>query len=40
MTSDQSAWSGVPAGVFAPSLAMGAGIGNEVASLTRAGSQK
>ena len=26
-----SAWSGVPAGVFAPSLAIGAGIGNDVA---------
>ena len=26
-----SAWSGVPAGVFAPSLAVGAGIGNDVA---------
>jgi H+/Cl- antiporter ClcA len=29
-----SAWSGVPAGIFAPSLAIGAGIGNDVASLT------
>ncbi len=29
-----SAWSGVPAGVFAPSLAIGAGIGNDVAVLT------
>jgi len=28
-----SAWSGVPAGVFAPSLAIGAGIGHDVASL-------
>jgi H+/Cl- antiporter ClcA len=28
-----SAWSGVPAGVFAPSLAIGAGIGNDVAWL-------
>ena len=27
-----SAWSGVPGGVFAPSLAIGAGIGHEVAS--------
>jgi H+/Cl- antiporter ClcA len=29
-----SAWSGVPAGVFAPSLAIGAGIGHDVALLT------
>ncbi len=29
-----SAWSGLPAGVFAPSLAIGAGIGNDVAILT------
>ena len=29
-----SAWSGVPAGVFAPALAIGAGIGRDVASLT------
>lgn len=29
-----SAWSGVPAGVFAPSLAIGAGIGRDVALLT------
>lgn len=29
-----SAWSGVPAGVFAPSLAIGAGIGHDVAWLT------
>jgi H+/Cl- antiporter ClcA len=28
-----SAWSGVPAGVFAPSLAIGAGIGHDVAAL-------
>lgn len=28
-----SAWSGVPAGVFAPSLAIGAGIGHDVATL-------
>jgi H+/Cl- antiporter ClcA len=27
-------WSGVPAGIFAPSLAIGAGIGSDVASLT------
>lgn len=27
-----SAWSGVPAGVFAPSLAIGAGIGHDIAS--------
>jgi len=32
-----SAWSGVPAGVFAPSLAIGAGIGHDVALLTGAG---
>ena len=32
-----SAWSGVPAGVFAPSLAIGAGIGNDVALLTGLG---
>jgi H+/Cl- antiporter ClcA len=29
-----SAWSGVPAGVFAPSLTIGAGIGHDVALLT------
>ena len=29
-----SAWTGVPAGVFAPSLAIGAGIGHDVARLT------
>lgn len=29
-----SAWSGVPAGVFAPSLAIGAGLGHDVAALT------
>lgn len=29
-----SAWSGVPGGVFAPSLALGAGIGNEIAQWT------
>lgn len=28
-----SAWTGVPAGVFAPSLAIGAGIGHDVATL-------
>lgn len=32
-----SAWSGVPGGVFAPSLAIGAGIGNDVAALTGVG---
>ena len=31
-----SAWSGLPAGVFAPSLAIGAGIGHDVAVLTQA----
>ncbi len=30
-----SAWSGVPAGVFAPSLSIGAGIGHDVALLDR-----
>jgi H+/Cl- antiporter ClcA len=34
-----SAWSGVPAGIFAPSLAIGAGIGNDVASLAGIGRQ-
>jgi H+/Cl- antiporter ClcA len=34
-----SAWSGVPAGVFAPSLAIGAGIGNDVALLTGLGAE-
>jgi H+/Cl- antiporter ClcA len=29
-----AAWSGVPGGIFAPSLAIGAGIGNDVALLT------
>lgn len=29
-----SAWSGVPGGVFAPALALGAGLGNEIAQLT------
>ena len=32
-----SAWSGVPAGVFAPSLAIGAGIGHDVALLSGVG---
>lgn len=32
-----SAWSGLPAGVFAPSLAIGAGIGHDVALLTGVG---
>ena len=32
-----SAWTGVPAGLFAPSLAIGAGIGNDVALLTGVG---
>lgn len=32
-----STWSGVPAGAFAPSLAIGAGIGNDVALLVDAG---
>ncbi len=30
-----SLWSGVPGGLFAPSLAIGAGLGNDVAVLTR-----
>ena len=34
-----SAWSGLPAGVFAPSLAIGAGIGNDVAWLIGASGQ-
>jgi len=34
-----SAWTGVPAGVFAPSLAIGAGIGNDVALLTGGGQE-
>jgi H+/Cl- antiporter ClcA len=34
-----SAWSGVPAGIFAPSLAIGAGIGNDVAALAQVGRQ-
>jgi H+/Cl- antiporter ClcA len=32
-----SAWTGVPAGVFAPSLTIGAGIGHDVAQLTGLG---
>jgi H+/Cl- antiporter ClcA len=32
-----SAWTGVPAGVFAPSLAIGAGIGHDIALLTGVG---
>jgi H+/Cl- antiporter ClcA len=34
-----SAWTGVPAGVFAPSLTLGAGIGHDVAMLTGVGTQ-
>jgi len=34
-----SAWTGVPAGVFAPSLAIGAGIGHDVALLTGVGKE-
>jgi H+/Cl- antiporter ClcA len=34
-----SAWTGVPAGVFAPSLAIGAGIGHDVAALASVGQQ-
>ncbi len=34
-----SAWTGLPAGVFAPSLAIGAGIGNDVAWLIGASGQ-
>ena len=34
-----SAWSGVPGGVFAPSLAIGAGIGHDVALWTDVGRQ-
>ncbi len=34
-----SAWSGVPAGVFAPSLAIGAGIGHDIAQLTGVSAQ-
>ncbi|MFM9915887.1 MAG: chloride channel protein [Rhizobacter sp.] len=32
-----SSWTGVPAGVFAPSLSIGAGIGNDIALLTGVG---
>jgi H+/Cl- antiporter ClcA len=32
-----SAWTGVPAGVFAPSLAIGAGIGHDVATMAELG---
>jgi len=35
-----SAWTGVPAGVFAPSLAIGAGIGNDVALLSGLSNQE
>jgi H+/Cl- antiporter ClcA len=35
-----SAWTGVPAGVFAPSLAIGAGIGHDVALLTGVGAER
>jgi H+/Cl- antiporter ClcA len=35
-----SAWSGLPAGVFAPSLAIGAGIGHDVAWLTGFGADE
>jgi H+/Cl- antiporter ClcA len=35
-----SAWSGVPAGVFAPSLSIGAGIGHDVAVLTGVGPER
>lgn len=34
-----SAWTGVPAGVFAPSLTIGAGIGHDVALLTGVGAE-
>lgn len=34
-----SAWTGVPAGVFAPSLTIGAGIGRDVALLTGIGNE-
>jgi H+/Cl- antiporter ClcA len=30
-----TAWSGVPAGIFAPSLAIGAALGNDIATLTQ-----
>jgi H+/Cl- antiporter ClcA len=29
-----TAWSGVPAGIFAPSLSIGAGVGSDIALLT------
>jgi H+/Cl- antiporter ClcA len=29
-----TSWSGVPAGIFAPSLAVGAGVGSDIASIT------
>jgi H+/Cl- antiporter ClcA len=35
-----SAWTGVPAGVFAPSLAIGAGIGHDIALLTGVGAER
>lgn len=35
-----SAWTGVPAGLFAPSLAIGAGIGNDVALMSGLGTQE
>ncbi|WP_119353149.1 chloride channel protein [Azohydromonas sediminis] len=35
-----SAWTGVPAGVFAPSLAIGAGIGHDVALLAGVGAER
>jgi len=35
-----SAWTGVPAGVFAPSLAIGAGIGNDVALMSGLSNQE
>lgn len=34
-----SAWSGVPAGMFAPSLAIGAGIGHDIALLASVGKE-
>jgi H+/Cl- antiporter ClcA len=34
-----SAWTGLPAGLFAPSLAIGAGIGHDVALLTGVGAE-
>ena len=35
-----SAWTGVPAGVFAPSLSIGAGIGHDVAVFTGVGAER